>query len=323
MVMILVGLAAYTVLAGADFGAGFWTLLPGGPRADAVAIRDHARRAIGPVWEANHVWLVFVLVITWTAYPTAFGSIFSTLAIPLSLAAVGIILRGTAYALRDQADGSRAGPVIERVFALSSILTPFALGTVVGAIAAGRVPVGNAAGHLFTSWLAPVPIVVGVLTVAISAYLAAVYLAADARRLGERELETDFRLRALGMGAVAGVLAAVGLVVVHADAKYLWHGFTHGGGVRHRLRSGRSGDAAAGVAKQLRPRARVGGARGRCGHRGLGACAGAALPPRAHDPAGGSRSLHARVGRDRCRDRRGRPNPVARAALRAVPARAV
>jgi cytochrome bd ubiquinol oxidase subunit II len=229
--MILVGLAAYTVLAGADFGAGFWTLLPGGPRADTTAIREHARHAIGPVWEANHVWLVFVLVITWTAYPGAFGSITSTLAVPLFIGALGIILRGTAYALRGQSEGTRAALVIERVFALSSILTPFALGTVAGAIAAGRVPVGNARGHLITSWLYPLPVLVGVLTVASSAYLAAVYLAADARRYGEPALELDFQERALGAGAVAGVLAAVGLVVVHGEVKSLWHGFMHGGGL--------------------------------------------------------------------------------------------
>ena len=231
VVMVLLGLAAYTVLAGADFGAGFWTLLPGGPRGETRAIREHARHAIGPVWEANHVWLVFVLVITWTAYPVAFGSITSTLFIPLLIGAVGIILRGTAYALRGQADGTRAEPVIDRIFALSSILTPFALGTVVGAIAAGRVPVGNARGAEVTSWLAPLPLVIGVLTVVTSAYLAAVYLSADARRLGERELALDFRTRALIAGVVAGVLAAVGLVVVHADARLLWHGFTHGGGL--------------------------------------------------------------------------------------------
>src|SRR5215470_5690497 len=100
--LMLVGLAAYTVLAGADFGAGFWTLVPGGGRASGTATRDLARHAMGPVWEANHVWLIFVLVVCWTCYPVAFGSITSTLAIPLLIAAVGIILRGSTYALRGQ-----------------------------------------------------------------------------------------------------------------------------------------------------------------------------------------------------------------------------
>jgi len=141
MLFILVGLAAYTVLAGADFGAGFWTLFAGGGGASPAEMRDHARRAMGPVWEANHVWLIFVLVVCWTAYPVAYASIVSTLAVPLFIAAVGIILRGVSYALRGQLEGTRERRRVEEVFALSSILTPFALGTVAGAIASGRVPV--------------------------------------------------------------------------------------------------------------------------------------------------------------------------------------
>jgi cytochrome d ubiquinol oxidase subunit II len=108
---------------------------------------------MGPVWEANHVWLIFVLVVCWTAYPVVFGSITSTLSIPLFIAAVGIILRGASYALRGQLEGARGQHAIENVFALSSILTPFALGTVVGGIASGRVPVGNATGDPITSAL--------------------------------------------------------------------------------------------------------------------------------------------------------------------------
>src|SRR5437588_12430840 len=127
---ILAGLAAYAVLAGADFGAGLWTLLAFGPSAQAT--RDHARHAMGPVWEANHVWLIFVLVVCWTAYPVAFGSITSTLAAPLLIAALGIILRGSAYVLRGQGEGTRFEHLIERVFALSSLLVPFALGSVIG-----------------------------------------------------------------------------------------------------------------------------------------------------------------------------------------------
>jgi cytochrome bd ubiquinol oxidase subunit II len=153
-ILALVGLAAYAVLGGADFGAGFWQLTPG-PGARSRAIREHAYRAMGPVWEANHVWLIFVLVVCWTAYPVAFGSIASTLSFALFIAAVGIILRGTAYALRSGAGTLRGQRRIELVFALSSILTPFALGAAVGGIASGRVPVGNAKGDLVTSWLNP------------------------------------------------------------------------------------------------------------------------------------------------------------------------
>src|SRR6478752_1426723 len=105
LILILIGLIAYAVLAGADFGAGIWVLLA--PRRGG-ALRAHARHAMGPVWEANHVWLIFVLVVCWTAYPTVFGSIMSTLAVPLFIAAVGIIMRGTAYALRSGAPVDRA-----------------------------------------------------------------------------------------------------------------------------------------------------------------------------------------------------------------------
>src|SRR6185437_14309611 len=219
----------YAVLGGADYGAGMWTILSG---ADAYGrrLRDHARHAMGPVWEANHVWLIFVLVICWTAYPRAFGSITSTLAIPLFLIAVGIILRGTAYAVRGSVDPERA-VALERLFGLSSVLTPFALGAVAGGIASGRVPVGNAAGDRWSSWLNPTSVVLGLLFVATSAYLAAVYLAADAHRLREPDLEQAFRMRAIGGGVVAGGLAFAGLVVVHSDAERIWDGLTSGGGV--------------------------------------------------------------------------------------------
>ena len=214
--LMLAGMAAYTVLAGADFGAGLWMLIPFG-RATAEETRDHARHAMGPVWEANHVWLIFVLVVGWTAYPVAFGSLSSTLAVPLLIAAIGIIFRGAAYALRG------LGGRVETLFALSSILTPFALGTVVGAIALGRVPVGNARGGLISSWLAPGPVLIGVLAVAFSGYLAAVYLAADSSRLAESSLAADFRDRALVSGAVAGGLAVAGLVALRSSLP-LTHG---------------------------------------------------------------------------------------------------
>jgi cytochrome bd ubiquinol oxidase subunit II len=225
VVLILIGLAAYTVLAGAGFGAGFWELLPGGRE------RDHAHHAMGPVWEANHVWLIFVIVVCWTAYPTAFGSIASTLAVPLLIAALGIIMRGTTYALRSATSTPREERIVQVLFAVSSILTPFALGTVIGGIASGRVPVGNAAGSLWSSWLNLTSITIGALAVATAAYLAAVYLAADAVRRGQADLERSYRARALVMAVVAGALALLGLVVVHHDAHRIWDGLTSGSGL--------------------------------------------------------------------------------------------
>ncbi len=227
LVFVLVGVVLYAVLAGADLGAGLWQLFAGRGR-HGEEIREHAHHSMAPVWEANHVWLIFVLTVFWTAYPTAFGSIASTLAIPLFLAGIGIVFRGAAYALRAGAATARELGVIDTVFSLSSILTPFALGAMVGGIATGRVPVGNAAGQRFSSWLNSTSILVGALAVATSAYLAAVYLAADAARRNERDLERAFRVRALAAGVVAGALALVGIIVVRGDARALYNELVSG-----------------------------------------------------------------------------------------------
>jgi cytochrome bd ubiquinol oxidase subunit II len=216
LLLMLVGLGAYAVLGGADFGAAFWQLGARGERG--AALREHAYRAMGPVWETNHVWLVFVLVICWTAYPDAFASIFSTLTVPLFIAALGVILRGTAYAVHAGTAREIERQTIDAVFSVSSILTPFALGTAVGAIASGRVPVGNARGDLVTSWLNPSSLAIGVLAVATGAYVAAVYLAGDARRAGNSELTAAFRARSLAAGLATGAIAFAALVVVALDA---------------------------------------------------------------------------------------------------------
>jgi cytochrome d ubiquinol oxidase subunit II len=227
LVFALAGLAFYVVLGGADFGAGLWQLAA---RRDPEA-REETYRAIGPVWEANHVWLVFVLTVVWTAYPVAFGSIASTLSIPLFLAAVGIVFRGTAYALHSGARARRSLGGIDALFSGSSILTPFFLGAVVGGIASLRVPVGNSAGNHITSWVNPTSMLIGVLAVVTAAYLAAVFLSGDAARLGDAELEESFRRRALGAGILSGAIALVGLPVVRNDAPELYHGLVHGRGL--------------------------------------------------------------------------------------------
>jgi cytochrome d ubiquinol oxidase subunit II len=224
LILILVGLTAYVVLGGADFGAGLWELTARGERG--AALRDHTHRAMAPVWEANHVWLIFILVMCWTCYPVAFGSIVSTLTIPLFVAAVGIIMRGTSYALRAGVDSPREEGALSVLFAAASILTPFALGTVIGGIASERVPVGNAVGDEISSWLNPTSLLIGTLAVATSAYLAAVYLAADARRMGSHEIAEEFRLRALVAGLVAGAIAVAGPFVLHEDAPNLYEGLT-------------------------------------------------------------------------------------------------
>src|SRR5919197_73695 len=187
LVSVFVGLALYTVLGGADFGAGFWQLAAGRGNY-AERIREHAHHSMAPVWEANHVWLIFVLTVIWTAYPKAFGSIASTLSVALLIAAIGIIFRGATYALRSGTSAPREQSAIDTAFGISSVITPFALGAAVGGIASGRVPVGNAAGDLFSSWLNPTSILIGALAVVTGAYLAAVFLSGDAVRTGDQDL---------------------------------------------------------------------------------------------------------------------------------------
>jgi cytochrome d ubiquinol oxidase subunit II len=230
VVLALIGLTAYVVLGGADFGAGFWDLTAGGAERGAP-VRAMVKRAMSPVWEANHVWLIFVLVVLWTAFPEAFASIASTLAIPLFLAALGIVLRGGAFALKGEAATIAEARELGATFALSSVLVPFFLGTCAGAIAAGEVPVGNAQGDAWASWTGVLPIFTGLLAVATGAHLAAVFLGADSRRAGRPELVDAFRARALGSGVVAGVLAVGGLLVVSSEAPELYDGLTSGGGL--------------------------------------------------------------------------------------------
>jgi cytochrome bd ubiquinol oxidase subunit II len=229
LVLIVAGIAAYSVLAGADFGAGFWHML-GGRRREEV--REYTHHAMAPVWEANHVWLIFVLVVCWTAYPRAFGAIFSTLYVPLFIGAVGIIVRGATYALHGYGRRARVDRLVGVLFSAASILTPFALAACIGAIASDRVPApGEPPGDAIDSWVAPVPLLVGAISVATAAYLAAVYLAADATRAGRPELAEAFRIRALGAGVVAGGVAVAGLLVVRADARDLFDGLTGGAGL--------------------------------------------------------------------------------------------
>ena len=229
-ILALIGLTGYVVLGGADFGAGFWDLTAGGAERGAP-VRALIKRAMSPVWEANHVWLIFVLVILWTAFPEAFGSIMSTLAIPLFLAALGIVLRGGAFALKGEAATIAEARALGATFALSSVLVPFFLGTAAGAIAAGEVPVGNAEGDAWGSWTGGLPILTGLLAVATGAHLAAVFLGADSDRAGRPELVAAFRARALGSGVVAGALAIAGLAVASSDAPDLYDGLVSGAGL--------------------------------------------------------------------------------------------
>jgi cytochrome d ubiquinol oxidase subunit II len=238
--LVVLGLSAYVVLGGADFGAGFWDLTAGGARRGA-RVRGMIKFSMSPVWEANHVWLIFVLTVFWTAFPVAFGSVASTLYVPLFAAAAGIIFRGVAFALRGEAATIAEARALGAVFALSSVLVPFFLGAAVGGIASGRVPVGNASGDALTSWWNPTSVLVGALTVAVGTHLAAVFLAADSIRARQPDMVQAFRARALGSGVVAGTLAIAGLFVVRDDARSLYDGLTSGGGLALVVASGLAG----------------------------------------------------------------------------------
>lgn len=223
--LMLVGIAAYIVLAGADFGSPFWALTARGERADEI--RGQTHNSMAPVWEANHVWLIFVLVVCWTAYPEVFASIFSTLWIPLILACLGIIMRAVGYVLGGYAKRSW----VTWLATVASFVTPFMLGAVIGGVVSGRVPVGNAEGDIFSSWLNPTSIMIGVVAVTICAYLAAVYLAADAGRKGQVDLAGAFRKRGLAAGLLTGVVAAAGILVLQDDSRLIYDGLTSGLGL--------------------------------------------------------------------------------------------
>ena len=211
---------AYAIFGGADFGAGFWDLTAGGAEAGRRP-RGLVDRSIGPVWEANHVWLIFALVVAWTAFPTAFASVMRTLYVPLGLAALGIVLRGSGFAFRKVAVRTSTQRVSGATFAASSVVTPFFFGAAAGAIASGRVPVGVATGPL-SVWTTPASLFTGVMAVLICAYLAAVFLTAEARKRGAGDLEIYFRVRAFLSAGAAGLVAVVGLFLVRADARHLF-----------------------------------------------------------------------------------------------------
>jgi cytochrome bd ubiquinol oxidase subunit II len=240
LALVIAGITAYAVLGGADFGAGFWDLTAGGA-ARGGRVRGMVQRSMGPVWEANHVWLIFVLVVMWTCFPVAFGSIMSTLYVPLFIAVAGIIFRGTAFAVRGQAATIGEARVLGALFATSSVLVPFCLGACLGAIGSGRVPVGNAAGDPISSWLNPTGVLVGALAVITGAYLAAVYTAGDSVRAGLPDMAQAFRARALIAGVVAGVVAIGGLIVLREDARTLFDGLTSGAGLAFVIASGVAG----------------------------------------------------------------------------------
>ena len=214
--VMVASLVLYALLGGADYGGGVWDLFAFGPRARAQ--RALIADAISPVWEANHVWLILVVVILFTAFPPAFAAIATALHVPITLVLIGIVLRGTAFTFRTY-DVQRDN--VQRrwslVFSIASIITPILLGTTLGAIASGTIRFENGVpiNGFFSSWIAPFPFAVGFFALALFAFLAAVYLTVEAR---ERELQEDFRTRALLAGVAVGLLALTVFVLAKTGA---------------------------------------------------------------------------------------------------------
>src|SRR5207253_942623 len=218
--IILASLTFYVLLGGADFGAGVWRLLARGSHGPAQ--RRLIEEAIGPIWEANHVWLILVITVLFSAFPAAFAVITTRLHIPLTLMLIGIVLRGAGFAFRSHdVDKPVMHPYWERTFAIASVITPVLLGVTIGTIASGalRENDGNFLSGFVRPWVAPFPLVVGVLALPLFVFLAAVYLIREAK---ETELREDFRRRALVSGVMVALLGVVVLALAARGAPQIW-----------------------------------------------------------------------------------------------------
>lgn len=226
-VMMFGGVVVYALTGGADFGSGVWDLLAGGDEAGGP-LRAQIDKSIGPVWEANHVWLIYILVFMWTGFPTMFGALMSTLFVPWLLVGLGIVLRGATFAFRKFSATMGEARLYGVLFAASSLITPFFLGMIAGAVASGRVP-AEGHGNVWTSWTGPTSWIGGVLAVLTCTFLAGTFLAADADRAGDGELAATIGRRALIAGAVTGIVALAAVLPLEADADSLASGL-HGRG---------------------------------------------------------------------------------------------
>jgi cytochrome bd ubiquinol oxidase subunit II len=225
LAVLWLAVIAYAVLGGADFGGGIWDLFASGPQARRQ--RHLIDQAIGPVWEANHVWLIFLIVGLFTAFPLAFSVLSIALFVPFTLALVGIVLRGAAFVFHLHAPrATRIRAIWGRVFSAASTITPFLLGACAAAIASGQIRAQS--GHVqtvsWTLWTAPFALTVGAMAVALCAVLAAIYLTVEAAQAEAPDLVAAFRWRAILAGAVTALLGALGLIQAPFAAPLLWNG---------------------------------------------------------------------------------------------------
>lgn len=224
--ILWLSLIAYAVLGGADFGAGVWDMFAFGSNAQHQ--HDLIDRALGPVWEANHVWIIFLVVGLFSAFPTPFAALVTALYVPLTLALIGIALRGSAFVFRTH--GLRAGKpamrIWTRVFSFSSIITPFFLGLAAATVASGQihVRVGSVQADLGVFLFTPFALTIGIMAIALCATLAAIYLTVEAANNKEYALAEAFRWRGLIAGAITAALGAVGILLSPVAAPLLWSG---------------------------------------------------------------------------------------------------
>lgn len=227
--LVMVGaLVLYLVLGGADFGGGVWDLLASGPRR--AAQRRAIEHAIGPIWEANHVWLILVVVVLFSAFPPAFAAITTALHVPLTLFLVGVVLRGSAFTFRaTDTNHDRAQSRWGLAFSLASVVAPWLLGATVGAIASGRIRVdvatGVVSGGFMASWLSPFSVAAGFFCLALCAFLAATYLTEETDE--DPPVQEDFRTRALLAGGAVGVCALAAFVTAGSGAPRIRDGLLH------------------------------------------------------------------------------------------------
>ena len=229
-IVLLLLIAAYSCGGGADFGAGMWDLLAG-DKFRGARRRELVDYAMAPVWEANNVWLVFVLIVTWTGFPPVFEAVMSTTWVAVVIAVLGLLLRGAAFAIRKPTASARRRRRLGIVFGVASVLPPYFLASAIGGVASGRVPPGNRQGDPVTSWLNPTSVAFGLVALTAAAFISATFLVSDARRFGAPDLEAYFRRRAVASAGLLLVVMGVGLVVVLQDAARLYDGLTSGWGL--------------------------------------------------------------------------------------------
>lgn len=226
LAVLWLALIAYAVLGGADFGAGIWDLFATGSQRQRH--RQLINQAIGPVWEANHVWLIFLIVGLFSVFPSAFAVLTVALFIPLTIALIGIVLRGAAFIFRTHEldASSHSADIWSRVFSTTSLITPFFLGTSAAAVASGQLVETNGVPqtNLGSAWLSPFALTIGAMAVTLCAALAATYLTQEASTRGESDLMLIYRKRALLMGAITAALGALGLLLSLSEAPQLWEG---------------------------------------------------------------------------------------------------